>query len=81
MAIEVVTLRQDNGRPFLAYIDKLPPTEKGKKEYLKNGFYIDNQMGFKGLVTSYFKSKKLLKENINPKYHSQIMAKERNKNK
>ena len=72
---EVVTFRQDDGRPFLVYIDKLPPTEKGKKEYLKDGFYIDNQMGFKGLITSYFKSKKLLKENINPKYHSQIMAK------
>jgi hypothetical protein len=71
---EVISLKQDDGRPFLVFIGKEPNTEKGKKSYKKDGFYIDNQMGFNGLITSYFKDKKTLKENISSKYHNQIMA-------
>ena len=39
---KVVALTQDDGRPHLVYIDKIPPTEKGKKQYLKDGINYNN---------------------------------------
>ena len=67
-----ISLKQDNGQPFLIFINETPKNIIGKKLYKKDGFYIDNQKGFNGLITCYFKSIKLLKQNINKKYLKQI---------
>lgn len=67
-----ISLKQDNGQPFLIFINDTPKNIIGKKLYEKDGFYIDNQKGLNGLITCYFKSIKLLKQNINKKYLKQI---------
>lgn len=67
-----ISIKQDDGRPIMALINEAPKELEAQKEYEKNGFYIDKQLGFKGLLTFYVKNIKILKEITNPKYHSQI---------
>jgi len=70
--MKYLTLKQDNGQPFLIFINETPKTIIGRKSFKKDGFYIDNQKGFNGLITCYFKSIKLLRQNINKKYLKEI---------
>jgi hypothetical protein len=67
-----ISIKQDDGRPVLIIINESPKELDASKEYKKHGFYIDKQLGFKGLITFYVKNIKILKENISSKYHSQI---------
>lgn len=67
-----ISIKQDDGRPVLILINEAPKELEAKKEYEKNGFYINKQLGFKGLLTFNVKNIKILKENIASKYHSQI---------
>lgn len=72
---KTIVIREKNNRPHLIFIDKLPSELEGikaKKLYNKNGYYISTQMGFYGLITSYFKDIKTLKDYTNKKYHNQI---------
>lgn len=73
---QTFTAKDDNGRPFMFIVGELPRDAKGKKEYLDNGFWIDNQKGFNGLITSYYKDVETLRKNILPKYYSQIFNEE-----
>ncbi len=68
-----LALKDDSGRPYLIIIGEEPKDAKARAEYKKNGFYIDPQTGFFGLVTSYFKDVNTLKKNIAKKYHKQII--------
>ena len=69
---KTITITENNGRNHLIFIDKQPSEIKAKKLYNKNGYYISTQMGFYGLITSYFKDIKTLKDYTNKKYHDQI---------
>lgn len=48
-------------------------TKVNNTEYLKDGFFIRNQLGFFNLMTCYFKDVATLLNNINKKYHSEIL--------
>ena len=72
---KTITITEENNRNHLIFIDKIPSELEGakaKKFYNKNGYYISKQMGFYGLITSYFKDIKTLKDYTNKKYHNQI---------
>ena len=72
---KTIIIKENNGRNHLIFIDKLPSELEGikaKKFYNKNKYYISKQMGFFGLITSYFKDIKTLKDYTNKKYHNQI---------
>ena len=72
---KTITITEENNRNYLIFIDKIPSELEGakaKKFYNKNGYYISKQMGFYGLITSYFKDIKTLKDYTNKKYHNQI---------
>jgi hypothetical protein len=43
-----------------------------KENYKKEGFFIDKQLGFSGLLTAYFKDYNTMLKNISTKYHSQL---------
>ena len=68
------TAIDENGNKFLFKVGYAPTTKKGKEAYEKDGFYIDNQRGFNGLITSYFKDDTSLRENTDSKYHKQIFG-------
>tara|TARA_R100000353_G_scaffold146360_1_gene105083 strand:+ start:278 stop:505 length:228 start_codon:yes stop_codon:yes gene_type:complete len=69
---KTITITENNGIPHLIFIDKQPSEIKAKKLYNKNGYYISTQMGFYGLITSYWKNIKTLKDYTSKKYHNQI---------
>jgi hypothetical protein len=65
-------IRDEHGRPFLLNVGTEPRTSHGKSEYRLAGYYINNQMGFNGLVTAYFKDEKILRKIIDKQYHQQL---------
>jgi hypothetical protein len=69
---QTFTMKDNRGRPFLLIVGELPRDEKGAKHYLDKGYWIDNQKGFNGLITSYYKDIATLKQMISPEYHDQI---------
>jgi hypothetical protein len=76
---QTFTMKDNRGRPFLLIVGELPRDEKGAKHYLDKGYWIDNQKGFNGLITSYYKDIATLKQMISPEYHDQIFNTEEKK--
>ena len=76
----IITLKLSEHENYLIYIGESPSKDKILKhdktkdvEYLKDGFFIDNQIGFFGLVTCYFKDIATLLNNIKKEHHSKII--------
>jgi len=65
-------LRTTKGQPILIIVGESPKGIVEKAIYKKEGFYIDSQLGFKGLLTAYFKNNKILKKIVDKKYHKQL---------
>ena len=73
---EIFTGKMDNGQPFMFFVGKEPKngykSENAKELYNKNGYWIDNQLGFDNLLTGYFKDYESMLDHTNPKYHNQL---------
>lgn len=73
---QTFSAKDDFGRPFLFIVGETPTDKQGAIKYLNNGYWIDNQKGFNGLITSYFKDIDTMKNNISAKYYNQIFNEE-----
>ena len=70
------TGKMESGQPFLFFVGTAPKNgykaEDAVEKYNRDGFWIDNQLGFNHLLTAYFKDYETMLSNVDKKYHNQL---------
>jgi len=66
------TLKTTEGQPVLFIVGEPPYGIEEKSIYKKDGYFINPQLGFHGLLTAHFKDNKTLKKIVNKKYHKEL---------